>query len=252
MARRLLQLVALAASAAAFAGCDSAEGQRAQQLLLDADAAHAGLTSAAYEGRMSFEVAGQKAALTFDGGVQRPNGFMRMRFTGMPGAEMDMSVVLRAGTAWMGMNGTWQRLPLASLGAAGDPALGPAAFAELTKHVKSVRVTEDAVVAGRAATIVAGEVDTEGLLGAASKLSGLSSQLGTADAARGLGDLDLGELGVEVGDVHAVLTFDDESKLLTAALVKVAVQIPNDELELQLNYRLTSWNQPVEIPNPAP
>ncbi|HWH06192.1 MAG TPA: hypothetical protein VNT23_07135 [Gaiellaceae bacterium] len=48
-----------------------------------------------------------------------------------------------------------------------------------------------------------------------------------------------------------MLGFDEETGLLTTALVQVAVEAAGEKLELQLTYRLTSWNEPVEIPQPA-
>jgi len=80
-------------------------------------------------------------------------------------------------------------------------------------------------------------------LRAATKLSGVSSELGSLP--------DLESLGAKVGDIRAVLGFDEETGLLTTALVQVAVEAAGEKLELQLTYRLTSWNEPVEIPQPA-
>ncbi|HWH06056.1 MAG TPA: hypothetical protein VNT23_06440, partial [Gaiellaceae bacterium] len=112
--------------------------------------------SATYDGALAFTLSGQRVQLAFSGGSERQNGYLTMRAAGLPGLGGDMSVIVRDGIAHLGLNGSWQRLPAASLGTSGDAALGPAAFAELTRHVRSVRVTEGTVVAGRRATTVSG------------------------------------------------------------------------------------------------
>lgn len=239
MPRRALLLVSILPVWLLLAGCSTAEGQQAQALLAEADAAQARLTSSSFEGGVSFALSGQEVSLRFEGAGSGGNGYMAMSSDTLPG--VDTTVIVRGDRIWVKSEGSWQELPATSAQALATPSLGPAAFAELTKHVKDVRVTEGEVVGGRPVTIVAGELDTAGLLGAMAKLSGLGGELGAP--------VDLDDVRSQLGDVEAVLTVDDGSKLLTSALVKLTIGTGDEAVELRLDYRLTSWNEPVEIPS---
>ena len=94
-------------------------------------------------------------------------------------------------------------------------------------------------------TIIASEVDTVGLIGSLTKLADLSGS-----APQGFELPDLSELGIEVGDIHAVLTIDEATQLLSAALVTLTVEAEGEQLQLELRYRLTAANEPVKIPVP--
>ncbi len=223
------------------AGCSTAEGKRAQELLLAAEAAQAQLTSSAFEGGLSFAVSGQRVELRFEGAGSKQRGYMSMRSSGLPGANVDLQVVVRGEQLWMRLNGSWQKLPAAAAPNLGSASLGPAAFAELARHVKDVRVTEGQLVEGRPVSVVAGEIDTVGLLGAMSKLGGLG-ELNPSG-------LDLKELGSGIGDIEAVLTIDERTRLLDSALVTLSIDAGGEPVDITLNYRLTGSNQPVRIPN---
>ena len=240
MLRRAL-LLALVPAVLLAAGCSTAEGQRAQELLLAADAAQAQLTSSSFEGGLSFALSGQKVGLRFEGAGSKQRGYLSMRSNGLPGASFDMQVVVRDEQIWMKLDGRWQKLPAASGPELGSASLGPAAFAELARHVKDVRVTENQLVDGRAVSVVAGEIDTVGLLGAMSKLGGLGELSPSG--------LDLNELGAGIGDIEAVLTIDERTHLLDSALVTLSIDAAGEPVEVTLNYRLTSANQPVRIPS---
>jgi hypothetical protein len=135
----------------------------------------------------------------------------------------------------------WQSIPAPDGFGRGETAsLGSAAFQELTRHVKDVRVTEHQLVGGKQVAIVAGELDTEGLVRAAGRLGGLSQLSGSG--------FDLDELGVDLGDIHAVLTIDEATHLLTSALVELEVKAQGESVKLALRYRLTSANEPVALP----
>lgn len=237
--RALLLAISLPA-ALALAGCSTAEGQRAQELLLAADAAQAQLTSSSFEGGVAFALSGQRVELRFEGAGSKTQGYLSMRSSGLPGASFDMQVVVRGGQIWMKLDGSWQKLPAAGP-EFGSASLGPAAFAELARHVQDVRVSEHQVVDGRAVSVVAGEIDTAGLLGALSKLGGLG-ELGRSG-------LDLEELGAGLGDIEAVLTIDERTHLLDSALVTLSIDAGGETVELTLSYRLTSANQPVRLPS---
>ncbi len=241
--RRVLLSVLALPAAVALAGCSSAEGQRAQELLLHADAAQAQLTSSSFEGSVSVSVAGRQVDVRFEGAGAKRQGYMSMRASGIPGERaFAIDVVVRGAELWMKTSGRWQKLPAASAPAVTSPSLGPAAFAELARHVKAVRVAEDQLLEGRPVAIVAGEIDTAGLIRSLAELGGVR------ELAPGL---DLDELGASIGDIEAVLTIDEQTRLLTSALVTLSVDADGEHVELRLTYRLTSWNEPVRIPSPG-
>jgi hypothetical protein len=242
--RFLLSALALPA-AVVLAGCSSAEGQRAQELLLRADAAQKQLTSSSFEGSVAVGVAGQQIDVRFEGAGSQQEGYMSMRASGVPGAgtgAFAFDVVVRGGEIWMAADGDWQKLPAAAAQAPPSTSLGPAAFAELARHVKAVRVTENQLLENRPVAIVAGEIDTAGLVASLAKLGGLG------ELAPGL---DVNELGSGIGDIEAVLTIDEQTGLLSSALVTLSIEADGQKAELRLTYRLTSWNEPVTIPSPG-
>jgi hypothetical protein len=240
---RALLLATVLPAALVLAGCSTAEGQRAQELLLAADAAQAQLTSSSFEGGLSFALSGREVGLRFEGAGSKERGYLSMRSDGLPGASFDLQVVVRGEQVWMELDGGWQKLPAAAGPDLGSASLGPAAFAELARHVKDVRVTEGQLVDGRPVSVVAGEIDTVGLLGAMSKLGGLGELEPSG--------LDLNELGAGIGDIEAVLTIDERTHLLDSALVTLSIDAAGEPVEVTLNYRLTSANQPVRVP-PVP
>lgn len=242
--RTLSAATALAAAAIVLTGCSTAEGQRAQELLLAADAAQARLDSSSFEGSISVGVAGQQAGIRFEGAGRKDEGYVSVRASGVPSAgAFAFDFVLRGSELWMAMDGEWEKLPPLDPAALESQSLGPAAFAELARHVKAVRVTEGQLLEGRAVSIVAGEIDTAGLLASFAKLGGLGD---VAPAG-----LDLDQLGGKVGDIEAALTIDEQTGLLTSALVTLELEGAGEPDELRVTYRLTSWNEPVSIPTPG-
>lgn len=246
MLRRALVLALLLPVALGLAACNSAEGRRAQDLLAEAQAAEANLRSATFDGAMSFTLSGRKVEILFDGGGSRRGQYVSMRSRGIPGSDGDIRLVVRGDRAWFRMNGAWQSMPVPNeLGnAAKSASLGSAAFQELAKYVKDVRVSEHKIVNGEPAAIIAGELDTAGLVRSIAKLASLSD-LGAPNG------FDLGNLDAELGDIRAVLTVSERTHLLTSALVQLTVEAAGERVELQLSYRLTSANRPVEIPAPS-
>ena len=81
-----------------------------------------------------------------------------------------------------------------------------------------------------------------GLVGAMSGLSGLG-ELG--------GGLDVDDLRSQLGDVEAVLTIDRGTKLLTSAMVTLSIGSGDEAVDVRVAYRLTSSNEPVQIPSPG-
>jgi hypothetical protein len=244
--RRALTAAALAACVV-LPGCSTAEGQRAQELLLQAQAAEAQLKSAAFDASLSFALGGEKVEVLLEGAGAKDAQYLSVTAGGMPGLELDAKLVVRGRTAWVGMNGEWERTQVpAGLDLGTSASFGSAAFQELTKHVRDVRVTEQQIVAGKPATIIAGEIDTVGLMGSLTKLAGLGQEA----APEGFELPDLNELGVTIGDIKAVLTIDESTRLMSAALVTLAIEAGGEQLHLELRYRLTAANEPVKIPAP--
>ena len=237
-------LPALAAFAVSLTACSGAEGQRAQELLLQAQVAESRLHSAAFEGQLSFGVDGKTVRIEFEGAGSDAGQFFAMRSGGELGIPVDISFVVRGNRAWWKQNGSWEQVPVpAELGAASRSAsLGSAAFQELTKHVKEVRVTEHQVVGGEPSAIIGGELDTAGLLASLGKLSELSGELD---------GFDLASLGLKIGDIRATLTINERTHLLTSALVKLSIEEDGEHVDLQLAYRLTAANSAVRIPIPS-
>jgi hypothetical protein len=246
MLRRALVLALLLPVALGLSACGSAEGRRAQDLLAQAQAAEANLRSATFDGAMSFTLSGRKVEILFEGAGSRRGQYVSMRSHGIPGSDVDMRLVVRGDRAWLRMNGVWQSTAVPTdLGrAAKSASLGSAAFRELTKYVKDVRVNEHQVVNGEPAAIIAGELDTAGLVRSFAKLASLSD-LGASNG------FDLGDLDAVLGDIRAVLTVSERTHLLTSALLQLTVEAAGERVELRLSYRLTSANRPVEIPTPA-
>jgi hypothetical protein len=244
MWRRLVLLPALATLAVSLSACSGVEGQRAQELLLQAQVAESQLHSAAFEGQLSFGVEGESVRIDYEGAGSDAGQFFAMRSAGELGIPVDISFVVRGKRAWWRQNGSWEQVPVpAELGAASRSAsLGSAAFQELTKHVKDVRVTEHQVVGGEPSAIIGGELDTAGLLASVGKLSELSDELD---------GLDLDSAGLKIGDISATLTISERTHLLTSALVKLSIEARGEQVDLQLTYRLTAANSAVRIPIPS-
>jgi hypothetical protein len=247
MLRRAITLAAAVTVLVVASGCSTAEGQRAQELLLQAQAAESQLRTAAFEAGLSFTLAGQKVEVLLEGAGSRTAQRVSMRTRGLPGAAFDADLVLRGDTAWVRLNGAWERTTVPTgVDLPGSPSLGSAAFQELTKHVEDVRVSEHELVGGKPATIIAGEIDTVGLLGSLTKLASLGGS-----APQGLELPDLDELDARIGDIRAVLTIDEQTHLLAAALVTLEVEAAGETLQLELRYRLTAADEPVTIPAPS-
>lgn len=245
MRRSILLLPVLAALALGLSGCSTVEGQRAQELLLQAQAAESLLHSAAFEGSISYTGAGQSASLAFEGAGSEQGQFFSMHSSGALGSAFDIRFIVKGKSAWLRMNGAWQEMPVpVELGAASRSAsLGSVAFQELTKYVKEVRVTEHQLVGGEPSAIIGGELDTAGLLASVGKLSALTG---------GTEGFDLESLDVKIGDISATLTISERTHLLTSALISLSMETAGETIDLQLTYRLTAVNEAVRIPAPGP
>lgn len=215
---------------------------RAQALLQRAEAAQAQLSSSTFDGGMSFSFQGQRVAMLFRGASSKDGEWFSLSADGLPGGGggMSMQMLLRGGRAWTNLGGGWQSSPVpAGLGSNGS--LNAAAFQQLAAYVKDVRVTEHQLVAGKLVTTIGGEIDTQAMVEAVTKLGPLA----------GADGLDLSKLGVDFGDIHALLTIDERTHLLSTALINVAIEAQGETVQLELRYRLTGADEPVELPSPS-
>jgi hypothetical protein len=239
----IVRIAALFGALLLLAACSTEEGLRAQQLLQQAEAAQQALRSSTFEGSLTATFAAQNFEIAIDGATAPEGEWISIRGKGLPGVEDLSAEVVRRGTrAWTRLGGRWESMPVPA-GAVSGGSLDVAAFQGLTQHVKDVRVTEHQVVGGRTVSVIAGEIDTKGMLEALMKLGSVAGE------SQGF-SLDFAELGLELGDIKATLTIDEGTRLLTSALITFAVDAKGERLELELRYRLTSANEPVRLPTP--
>ena len=70
-----------------------------------------------------------------------------------------MQVLVRSGKAWLDADGRWRSAPIPA-DATSNGTLSAAAFQELARFVKDVRVKEHQVIQGQTVTTIGGEIDT--------------------------------------------------------------------------------------------
>jgi outer membrane lipoprotein-sorting protein len=245
--RRLLIACALFTVGLAGAACSGPEAMEAQQLLQQSQAAQAKLTSATYEAQVEVTLEGRRIELTMGGGayLKGPNKgdqFLSMSTSGLPTA-FDAQLVSRGGRYWVRLNGTWQSIPMPAGASSSASGLDTTAWLELARYVKDVRVTEGRELHGERVTTVTGVIDTAGLIGGLSKLSGLQQQ--------NFAGPDLSELRKHMSDIHAVLFVSDRTLLIRGAVLTTGLDFQGHQVELRIVYRLLGVNKPVEIPQPS-
>ena len=239
----IARIVTVVGAVLLLTGCSTEEGLRAQQLLQQAEAAQQQLESSTFEGSMGFSLGGEQVAMRFSGATSKAGEWFSMRATGIPGAgDFSLQMLVRDGKAWTDVGGRWQSLP-APAGTGAGGTMSAAAFQQLARYVKDVRVTEHQLVDGQLVTTIGGEIDTQGMVEA---FAGLGSVAGGME---GL-SLDFSKLGIDFGDIEAVLTIDERTHLLSSAFIAFSVAAEGQEVDLELRYRLTSANEPVTLPTP--
>jgi hypothetical protein len=244
----VIRLSAIIVAAALFlSGCSTEEGAHAQELLQQAEQAQAKLHSATFEANLGFVMDGKQVELTMEGMASNQGAAFSMRTTGIPeAAGKDFQVVVRGNRAWMSDSaGGWASMPVPKEMNGMSGSMGADAFQQLARYVRDVRVAEHQQIAGKPVTTIAGEIDTAGMLRAMTKLGSLSGAGGENAAF----SFDLDDLGLKIGDISAVLSIDERTHLLDAALVTLGLEAQGKKLEFELRYRLTSSNQPVELPS---
>ena len=236
----IVRLVTGLAALALLTGCSTEEGLRAQELLQQAEAAQAQLRSSTFDGSMSISADGMEIALAFEGATSPEGEWFSMRSSGIPGADMAIEVLNRKGRVSMNSGSGWKAVPGgAAAVSSSNGTISGDAFQQLARYVKDVRVSEHQLIGGKQVTTVAGEIDTQGMLEAFTKLSSFAPN-----------GFDLSKAGVELGDIEAVLTIDERTALLDTAFVGFAMSAEGKSAEIELRYRLASANRPVRLPSP--
>ncbi len=231
--------VLLAGVAVALAGCAGESGLRAQELLQRAAAAQQQLSSSSFEGRVAVTHDGQKISVDFAGVTSADGELFSLRATGVPGADgFSLRMLVRGKRAWLDFGDGWQATPVPP-SAQARGSLSAAAFQQLGRYVKDVRVNEHQLIDGKSVTTIGGEIDTAGLIGAVTEMAGFAGK-----------SFDLSDLDVSFGDIHTVLTIDERTHLLQSAFVDFAVDAEGKHGEFAIHYRLTGVNEPVELPTP--
>jgi hypothetical protein len=247
-ARTVIRLLAIVVGAAfLLSGCSTEEGNRAQELLQQAEQAQAQLDSANFEASVGFLMEGNQVDLAMEGAASKEGAWFSLHGTGIPeAAGKNFQIVVRGDRAWMSdTNGTWVSMPVPKEMNGVSGSMGAGAFQELARYVRDVRVAEHQQVGGRAVTTVAGEIDTTGMIKAMAKLGSLS---GPGSENPGF-SFDLDDLGIKFGDIKAVLSIDEETQLLSTALVTLGMEAQGQTLDFEIRYRLTSSNQPIKFPS---
>ncbi len=233
-----------------LAGCAAGpDGQRAQELLQQAQAANANVKSATYVATMAFTGEGQKFQLSMEGGAlmkgkRAGDQYLRMRPEGLP-AQLGMSgdlmlMVKRGNRLTLTMGGRTQALPVPSDLSTQTQAWGSLASLDLVSCVKKVDVEEGRNLNGEPASRIAGTIDTACVVRSLAKLSGLGSLTGS--------NVDTSKIGHTLGDVRATLFVSDRSHLLIGGLISLTAKAEGRTMDIQFSYRLTSVNDPVRFP----
>lgn len=247
--RRLLALLLVALGLVA-SGCIGADAKRAQELLIEAQAAEKNLESATFELELNANFDGQQVAMRLRGG-----GYMKGKRAGDMFLDADASGALGGfdfgfmalgNRAYVNVNGDWSSMPVpASIKAhSSSQNLGSAALLELARYVKKLNVAPGAIVDGEPTTTISGTVDTAGLVQALAKLNGVSQLAG--DSAP-----DLSQFADHLGDTHATIVISDTTHLVRGAIVDLSIEAQGKKVDLQLVYRLRDVNKPVRFPRPA-
>ncbi len=240
----IVRLVTALAAALLLAGCSTEEGMRAQELLQQAEAAQTKLRSSTFDGSLGVTADGMTFKVAFNGATSKDGEWFSMKTSGIPNAgDMTMQVLVSGGRAWMKSGSRWQSMPVPKGVAPANGTVGAAAFQELARHVEDVRVTEHQMIQGKPVTTIAGEIDTAGMIESLGKLGSIAEGASF--------DFDLSKLGLEIGDIRAVLTVDEATKLLSTASVSFSMSAEGKSISMDMRYRLTSANKPVKLPSPT-
>ena len=211
-ARTVIRLLAIVVGAAfLLSGCSTEEGNRAQELLQQAEQAQAKLALGDVRGERRLPDGRKQVDLAMKGAASKEGASFSMHATGIPeAAGKDFQMVVRGNRAWMSdTNGAWASMPVPKEMNGVSGSMGAGAFQELARYVRDVRVAEHQQIGGKPVTTIAGEIDTTGMIKAMAKLGSLSGPGSEKPAF----SFDLDDLGLKFGDIKAVLSIDESTQL---------------------------------------
>jgi hypothetical protein len=231
---------------ALLTGCaGGADGLRAQELLEQARAAEARLSSAEYTATSTFSVDGQKFGFRLDGAVvlagdSAGDQWLRTTSESVPGVgAIEMTIVRRGSRMTITSGGRTQELPVpAGLESLGS-GWGSLSSLDLAACVEQVDVEEGRALNGQPATRIAGVIDSV----CAFEAVNAASSLGQADAAP-----DLDALREHVGNARATLFVSPRSRLLLGGVVALELELEDQRVSFEVSYRLKRINVPVRFP----
>ena len=242
-----MRLLSLVLAVVALAGCAGGpEATQAYDLLQQAQAAQAKLSSVSYEAKSSFSVEGQKFGYTFRGATQLKGAsagdqWLEMTSQEVPGVgQIAMSMVRRGSRLTIRSMGAVQEVPVPAELQAKQEAWGSFDSLDLTSCVKDVDVAEGQNLNGEPATRIAGEFDPICAFKALSGVSSLGQNAGSTP--------DLEQLGDHLGAARATLFVSERTHLLVGGLITLEVEVDGHEMSFDVSYRLTSVDQPVRFP----
>jgi len=235
---RILPVLAILALLAS--GCIGAEGRRAQELLQQSQAATAQVRSLAFQADATVTADGRTETVVVDGAGTFRDGEAVAQVVHVRGGGIEATMLVRDGRMWTERAGRWTSL--GPVPATGAPTIGPDLFRPLAAAIKEVHVEEGRVVDGEETSTVTATIDTGKLVAGALDSSGLKS-LGLSDAVAQVEDA--------LDDMQVVLVFSDRTHLLQAAMLTLGFHAEGHAATLELGFRITGVDRPVEIP-PAP
>lgn len=242
-----MRLLSLVLAVAALAGCAGGpEATQAYDLLQQAQAAQAKLSSVSYEAKSSFSVEGQKFGYMFRGAAQLKGAsagdqWLEMTSQEVPGVgQIAMSMVRRGSRLTIRSMGAVQEVPVPAELQAKQEAWGSFDSLDLTSCVKDVDVAEGQNLNGEPATRIAGEFDAICAFKALSGVSSLGQNAGSTP--------DLDQLRDHLGAARATLFVSERTHLLVGGMITLEVEVDGHELSFDVSYRLTSVDQPVRFP----
>jgi hypothetical protein len=231
--RRILALLLLTAVAAVAPGCSGADAEEAQALLVQSNAAFAGVRSATFTARMSLTGGPQELSMTMSGGGyahgKRAGDFYVLATSDSLGFG-DLVLVSRSGRVSMSVDGhPVGEVPLP------NTAENPIQLVDFSQYVKDVNVEHGKLIDGEPMTKLTGVIDTAGLAKGA-----------LADVTGAGGDgLDLSK---SLGDTRIVIYLSEATHLPMRGLVDVPMDVAGDKIVMHLDFAYTSYDQKVEFP----
>jgi hypothetical protein len=239
--RRTLAPLVVALAAAGFSGCAGAEGEQAQELLLQSEQAVANVESFRFAARFWTSGADESLTMVMRGGGyskgKRAGDFLvQTSVQGVPGFS-NFTMVSRKGALSMNAGGGWVPVPADAATAQQNAALGGFDF---LPFIKDVDVEEGKLVGGEPMTKITGIINTEGLV------DGVLGQLGGVSELSGLG-----AFGAAFEDTRVVIYLSDVTHLPVRGLLDIPVKVLDERVTMHLDYALLGVNEPVKIPNPA-